>query len=149
MIDKQVDQDNVYDGSIYIFQTYPGHGAYITCAGRDDNPIIVAFDMDDLECLANSVFKRATGEIIDPDDDGNLPVREPQKPISFSFYAEPAEIQSGRSTVVVGLGENDEGERAAVYVTDGVVGADINLTHEQAIELHEILGGIVEGMGDQ
>lgn len=50
--EKIVDQENVLDGTALITQVHPGEGAYITILGRNEQVYIVAFDIEDLEILA-------------------------------------------------------------------------------------------------
>lgn len=53
---RDIDQDNLVDGTIYMFQVYPD-GAYVTVAGNDpdDKPIILAFDAEDIAALRSIV----------------------------------------------------------------------------------------------
>ncbi|MGM5069792.1 hypothetical protein EU244_033760 [Rhodococcus qingshengii] len=51
-IEKNPEQENVLDGTIYVMQVHPEAGAYITIAGRDENVKIIAFDLDDMKILA-------------------------------------------------------------------------------------------------
>lgn len=51
-IDKRADQENVLDGTVYVTESIPNEGAYITIAGRGDDIKIVAFDLEDLKLIA-------------------------------------------------------------------------------------------------
>jgi hypothetical protein len=55
-IKRDIDQPNLIDGSVYAYQAYPD-GAYVTVAGNDpdDIPLILAFDVEDIEALRDVV----------------------------------------------------------------------------------------------
>ncbi|RDB49351.1 hypothetical protein [Tsukamurella tyrosinosolvens] len=44
-------QGNLLDGTVIAFQPIPQAGAYVTVAGRDGRPTIVAFDLEDLAAI--------------------------------------------------------------------------------------------------
>ncbi|MFC9765244.1 hypothetical protein [Rhodococcus jostii] len=50
--EKDIEQENVLDGTIYLIDERHGDGAYVTVAGRGGHPFILAFGLDDLEYLA-------------------------------------------------------------------------------------------------
>ncbi|MFC9764350.1 hypothetical protein [Rhodococcus jostii] len=50
--EKDIEQENVLDGTVYIVDERHGDGAYVTVAGRGGRHFILAFDLDDLEYLA-------------------------------------------------------------------------------------------------
>ena len=49
--EEGVDQDNLIDGGPLAYETRPG-GAYVTVMDRQEDPIILALDLEDLECFA-------------------------------------------------------------------------------------------------
>ena len=59
-INKNPEQVNVLDGTVYVMDERPGVGAYITIAGRDDHPYILAFSLDDLRVFAEVAARVVT-----------------------------------------------------------------------------------------
>lgn len=59
--EKNVEQDNVVDGTVLAFETVPGEGAYVTVAGRGEAPTILAMDSTDLKVIAQAVLPRVDG----------------------------------------------------------------------------------------
>lgn len=55
----QHEQENVLDGTIFVFQEAEGHGSAVTIAGRDDKPYIIDFDMEDLQMIVKSTMRVA------------------------------------------------------------------------------------------
>lgn len=47
-------QPNLVDGSVYAYDIRPD-GAYVTVAGNSETPLILSFDLDDIEALRRIV----------------------------------------------------------------------------------------------
>lgn len=146
-------QDNVLDGTVYVYQAIPGEGVYATIAGRHGVQI-VAFDLTDLDVLTSAA---KTARMPNPTDDdltritqrGLGPITElladhvegdstSVETGDFHFYAEPAEV--GRFTI--GLGEIDgRGDRIAVCSRGNGI---VELTYEECQELVDHLTEMLE-----
>jgi hypothetical protein len=53
-VKQDADYDNLISGTVYAYDVRPD-GMYITVAGNNDKPTIVAFDVEDIEALSNAI----------------------------------------------------------------------------------------------
>jgi hypothetical protein len=53
-IRRDIDQPNLIDGSIYCLDVCH-NGAYVTVAGNGETPLILSFDLEDIEALRQVV----------------------------------------------------------------------------------------------
>lgn len=90
------EQPNLVDGTIYAYETRE-NGCYVTVKGNGDTPLILSFDLEDVQSL------RA------------IAARMPVDP-SFSFYVEPRQVAEG---VYVGVGAGDHGEHTEIISDTG------------------------------